>query len=163
MPSDYSVLILEYEVEHDIEEQQAKLDGAESRHSSSLKRARRARHEVYVPSILGPSTLEATSYNENAGESARNGHAAQSTTNVAAHASGSGAHGLSSNKVVVKTEPSSDKPRSSNAARKSGQKSQAQERKAKKRKTTKTNQHIGSPNIPIDPDEPTYCLCEQVR
>jgi hypothetical protein len=44
------------------------MDNAESQgqENSGGKRARRAKHDVYVPSILGPETLKVTSYEEGA-------------------------------------------------------------------------------------------------
>ena len=34
--------------------------------------------------------------------------------------------------------------------------------KKKKRSKGKSEREVSPPDLPIDPDEPTYCLCEQV-
>lgn len=162
-----------------------------------VKRARRARHEVYVPSILGPSTLEATSFSESL-SSGIDGHH-QSSRNSSSH--GSSAHNSSavenSNVKVAGGSAGSNAGQSSfsdvggnvgksgssytdeksggnsgslgvsagsssatNTPKKQSQnKKDTQEKKYKKRKKQSDN---SPPNIPIDPDEPTYCLCDQV-
>ncbi|CAG7668707.1 unnamed protein product [Allacma fusca] len=161
-----------------------------------VKRARRARHEVYVPSILGPSTLEATSFSENlsavvdnhqhsrnsSSHAASHAHSTASTENVkasiASMATGGGSsqssHGEATGNSSKNTSLTDEKLASSSGSgvvnagsssstttpkKQSQHKKDTNEKKYKKRKKQLEN---SPPSIPIDPDEPTYCLCDQV-
>lgn len=181
----------------------------EERERPGIKRARRAKHEVYVPSIMGPATLEVTSYmDSNSREDNPAPSSSRSTQNYQSHAhekSASAAASSTSNikeeqdlrKVSTASQPE-EAPRQSRGSERNSnkntergdieggnhtrtseratnattvtpvkqvQKGKEADKKGKKRKTKQSKSQDFSPPDDadtIDPDEPTYCLCDQV-
>ncbi|XP_021954820.1 inhibitor of growth protein 2 isoform X2 [Folsomia candida] len=180
----------------------------EERERPGIKRARRAKHEVFVPSIMGPSTLEVTSYVDSIQDEPKpstsrgghhyNSHANEKTVHHSTAAS-SATHDTQDRKTSTASQPDqvptttarerhstkgsrNNETESSTPSRasertvsasasvaspaKQVQKANVVEKKGKKRKSTKQSKSkdASPPDDAdtIDPDEPTYCLCDQI-
>lgn len=166
-------------------------DSGPAQQREERKRVRRIRPETFIPSVLGPSTLAPTLYNaDGRGEPAvvesvttaprqaptaspshhRSAHSQESKTSAPVQStntsSTSQSHGSSTTHKERGKDTASAHNTTSGTLRKTEKRLLEQQpqpiKRPRRRRTSSAKQSEKTLNLPIDPDEPRYCLCDQV-